>query len=217
MADSTLLTTTVTPDMSDKYIYAYKLDTWSKDQKAKIFGLEGATSGTNTKTVTTTATKTVAIKTLGSANQQRTVLAYFQVNDGIHQDMKMAWRHNIPVHLYRLNLNRVSGEKGARIAECEYSQTIIGTLPDTEGLAGIMQASLAFEVQGYAQDGSISETEFEDGAFDNAQALYEFLKPTEVGGATTDEVSARTPTAKQYAAADSAAGGTTPPTSNTHS
>lgn len=177
---------TVRPDLADKYLYYYKLDTWPKDHKAKMLGLQGATSGTNTKTVTTTQTKTAPIKTTGSPTQQRTVLSYFQVGDGINEDMKKAWRFDITVHLYRLNLNQVSGDKGARTAPCEYSQCILGALPQTENLGGIMQASLAFEVQGLAQEDNISETEFEEAAFDLGLDLYNFLKPTEAGGSTDD-------------------------------
>lgn len=181
---TTVQGTAVRPDLADKYLYFYKLDTWNASLKARMLGLQGATSGTNTKTVTTTATKTVAIKTDGSPTQQRTVLAYFQVGDGIYEDLKKAWRFGITIHLYRLNLNQISGTKPARTAPCEYSQVLLGVLPMTENLGGIMQASCAFEVQGLAQEADITEDQFENAAFDLGQDLYDFIKPTEAGGST---------------------------------
>lgn len=175
---------TVKPDLADKYLYFYKLDTWDKTEVAHVLGLQGATSGTNTKTVTTTQTKQSPIKTVGSPTQQRTVLSYFQTEDGILADMKKAWQFNITVHLYRLNLNQVSGTAPARTAPCEYSQCVLGAVPQTENLGGIMQASLVFEVQGYAQEGNITEDNFETAAFDTGLNLYNFLAPLKVGGST---------------------------------
>lgn len=182
--DSTVLNKTVKPDLSDLYLYFYKLDTWSADHKAKMLGLQGNTSGTNTKTVTTTQSKTVPIKTMGQPTQQRTVLSYFQVGDGIFEDMKKAWTSNITVHLYRVNLNQITGTAPARTAPAEYSQCLLGALPMTENLGGIMQASLAFEVQGLAQEGILTESDLEDGAFDSGVDLYDFIVPTKAGGST---------------------------------
>jgi hypothetical protein len=196
---STLLTKTVRPDLADKYLYFYKLDTWAKDHKAKMLGLEGNTSGTNTKTISTVQTKIAAIKTSGQPNQQRTVLSYFQIGDGIYEDMKKAWRYNITIHLYRLNLNMVTGTAPNRQAPCEYAQCIIGAVPATENLGAIMQASLAFEVQGYAVDSVADESMFDDGAFSSGLALYDFIAPTSAGGSTDasyDGANANAPTSE---------------------
>lgn len=175
---------TVQPVLTDKIIYYYKLDTWPKDHVANMLGLQGATSGTNTRTVTSTALKQTTIKTMGSNTSQRTVAAYFQKNDGIYEDMEKAQRFGITVHLYRVDLNTVSGASPARTAEVEYSQCLLGALPPQEALAGIFNASLAFEVQGQPVKGTLAESEFEEGAFDLGEALYGFIAPTSAGGAT---------------------------------
>ncbi|ANK59813.1 hypothetical protein [Loigolactobacillus backii] len=197
---STALNSTVRPDLSDLYLYFYKLDTWEKNHVAKMLGLQGSTSGTNTKTVTTIQTKTVPIKTMGQPTQQRTVLAYFQVGDGIFEDMKKAWKYGITIHLYRVNLNQITGDKPARQAPCEYSQCLLGALPQTESLGGIMQASLALEVQGLAQESLLSEADLEEAAFDQGVDLYNFIKPTLAGGSddqTYDNANAAKPTVEE--------------------
>lgn len=197
---TTVLNSTVRPDLSDLYLYFYKLDTWAQNHVAKMLGLQGNTSGTNTKTVTTTQTKTVPIKTMGQPTQQRTVLSYFQVGDGIFEDMKKAWKYGITIHLYRVNLNQITGDKPNRQAPCEYSQCLLGTLPQTENLGGIMQASLAFEVQGLAQEDLLSESDLEEAAFDQGVDLYNFIKPTLAGGSTDqtyDNANAAKPTVEE--------------------
>lgn len=175
---------TVQLDAANKYLFFAKLDDESKDAKAWMLGLQGQSSGTNTRTLQTIQTKTVDVKMAGSANQQRTVLAYFQKGDGLFAKLKHAWQDQVIVHLYRVDFNEISGTKPNRTAPAEYSQCIIATLPQTETLNSVFQANVAFEVQGLAQDGKVNENMLEDNAFDLGSALYDYLNPTEVGGNT---------------------------------
>lgn len=175
---------TVKMDAANKYIYFMKLDDEPKDAKAIMIGLQGQTSGTNTRTLSTVQTKTLDIKMAGSVNQQRTVLVYFQTGDGIWEKLKHAWEDQITIHLYRVDFNQITGDKGQRKAPVEYAQCIIATLPQTETLNSIYQSSVQFEVQGKAQEGMITEDQLEDDAFDLGKSLYGYLNPTQVGGGT---------------------------------
>lgn len=175
---------TVKMDAANKYIYFMKLDDEPKENKAIMIGLQGQTSGTNTRTLSTVQTKTVDIKMGGSINQQRTVLVYFQTGDGIWKKLKHAWQEQITVHLYRLDMNQITGSKPNRTVPVEYAQCIIATLPQTETLNSVFQASVQFEVQGVSQEGNLTEDQFEDNAFDLGQSLYGMIKPTEAGDGT---------------------------------
>lgn len=184
----TVKTKTVKMDAANKYIYFMKLDDEPKANKARMIGLQGQTSGTNTRQLQTLQTKMFDVKMAGSANQQRTVLAYFQTGDGLWDALKHAWKDQITIHLYRVDFNQVSGTKPNRQAPVEYAQCIISTLPNTETLNSVFQSSVVFEVQGIAQDGVITEDQLEDDAFDLGNALYGMLKPTEVGDGTASQV-----------------------------
>lgn len=179
---------TVKMDAANKYIYFMKLDDEPKANKARMIGLQGQTSGTNTRQLQTLQTKMFDVKMAGSANQQRTVLAYFQTGDGLYDALKHAWKDQITVHLYRVDFNQVTGTAPSRQAPVEYAQCIIATLPQTETLNSVFQSSVVFEVQGIAQDGVITEDQLEDDAFDLGNALYGMLKPTEVGDGTATTV-----------------------------
>lgn len=172
---------TVKMDAANKYIYFMKLDDEPKANKAIMIGLQGQTSGTNTRTLQTIQTKTVDVKMAGAVNQQRTVLVYFQSGDGIWNKLYHAWKDQIVVHLFRVDMNEVTGEAPNRQAPYEYSQCIIATLPQTETLNSVYQSSVQFEVQGIAQNGVLTEDQLEEQAFDLGKALYSALKPTEVG------------------------------------
>ena len=180
--------TTVKMDAANKYIYFMKLDDEPKENKARMVGLQGQTSGTNTRQLQTLQTKMFDVKMAGSANQQRTVLAYFQTGDGLWDALKHAWKDQITIHLYRVDFNQVTGTKPSRQAPVEYAQCIISTLPNTETLNSVFQSSVVFEVQGIAQDGVITEDQLEDDAFDLGNALYGMMKPTEVGDGTATQV-----------------------------
>ncbi len=175
---------TVKMDAANKYLYFMKLDDEPTANKAIMIGLQGQTSGTNTRTLSTVQTKTVDIKMAGSVNQQRTVLVYFQTGDGIWEKLRHAWADQITVHLYRLDMNQITGSKPNRTVPVEYAQCIIATLPQTETLNSVFQASVQFEVQGMAQEGTMTEDQFEDDALDLGKQLYGLLKPTEVGNGT---------------------------------
>ena len=172
---------TVKLDAANKYLYFMKLDDEPKSAKAIMIGMQGQTSGTNTRQMQSIQTKLVELKMTGPANQQRTVLVYFQPGDGIWEKLYHAWKDQITVHLFRLDLNQVSGEKPNRKAPYEYSQCIIATLPQTETLNSIFQSSVQFEVQGLAQTGTTTEDQYEDNAFDLGEELYKAMNPTEVG------------------------------------
>ena len=120
---------TVKMDAANKYIYFMKLDDEPKANKARMIGLQGQTSGTNTRQLQTLQTKMYDVKMAGSANQQRTVLAYFQTGDGLYDALKHAWKDQITVHLYRVDFNQVTGTAPSRQAPVEYAQCIIATLP----------------------------------------------------------------------------------------
>lgn len=178
---------TVQLDAANKYIFFAKLDDEPEDARAWMLGLQGQSSGTNTRTLQTIQTKTVDVKMAGSANQQRTVLAYFQKGDGLFAKLKHAWQDQVIVHLYRVDFNEITGDKPNRTAPAEYSQCIIATLPQTETLNSVFQSNVAFEVQGLAQDGTIKEEQLEENAFDLGSSLYGYLNPTEVGGNTASQ------------------------------
>lgn len=187
MANTELIDKTLRVELADKVVYAYKLDTWSVDQPAKILGLQGATSGTNTRNIQSTQTKSITLKSLGPYNGQRVVQTYYQKGDGIYADFKKAMNENIIIHLYRLDINTITGKKPARVVNAEYSQCIIGALPNTESLGGILGANMTFEVQGQPTDGKLTEDQLEDGALDNAIGLYEFVAPKKAGGHQDDD------------------------------
>ena len=175
---------TVKMDAANKYIYFMKLDDEPKANKAIMIGLQGQTSGTNTRALQTIQTKTVDVKMGGAINQQRTVLVYFQSGDGIWDKLYHAWKDQIVVHLFRVDMNEVTGATPNRQAPYEYAQCIIATLPQTETLNSVCQSSVQLEVQGVAQNGVITEDQLEEDAFDLGKSLYDALKPTEVGDGT---------------------------------
>ena len=176
-----VLNKTVKVDAANKYIYFMKLDDEPLANKAIMIGLQGQTSGTNTRQLQTIQTKTLDLKIAGSVNQQRTVLVYFQPGDGIWDKLYHAWKDQVVIHLFRLDLNEISGDKPKRQVPYEYSQCIIATLPQTETLNGVYQSSVQFEVQGIAQTGTTTEDQYEENAFDLGEKLYDALQPNAVG------------------------------------
>ncbi|TLQ05480.1 hypothetical protein FEZ51_02140 [Pediococcus stilesii] len=186
-SNTELMDKTLKVELADKVIYAYKLDTWKKDVPAKILGIQGATSGTNTRNVQSTQVKKGTIKSLGPYNGQRVVQAYWQKGDGIYEDLKKAQMEDIIIHLYRLDINTITGKKPDRIVNTEYSQTILGALPNTETLGGILGANLTLEIQGQPVNGKLSEDQLEPNALDNAIGLYAFIAPKKAGGNQEDD------------------------------
>lgn len=183
-------------EQSDKILYMFKTDTELKTNKIHMLGLQGATSGTNTRTLQTTATKTVQIKGLGSANQQRVVDVIFTqdavpgIGDRLFKVLKDAWKNQEIIHLWRCDFNHMSGTSGSRTVEAEYAQCLLANFPVTEGLAAIMSSNLTFEVNGIAIDEdstgkaeTLAETVCDAGTFDagSDEALYSWSDGTDVG------------------------------------
>lgn len=185
---------------ADKILYAFKLGSEPLTNKIHILGLQGATSGTNTKTLQSTATKTITLKMLGSANQQRVVDVIFTnenvpgYTENLYKILKDVWKNEEIINLWRIDFNTVSGTTGSRTASAEYAQCLLPNFPITEGLAGILTANITFEVNGLAVDettagvdATISETQLDAGVFDlgTQDDLYSFSDGTDIGVTST--------------------------------
>ena len=73
---------------ADKVMYYYKLIKHEKTgTPCHILGTQGASSGTNTKTLGTTPTKMFNVKATGSINQQRVVNVVMTTGDGFKTDV----------------------------------------------------------------------------------------------------------------------------------
>lgn len=181
---------------ADKIVYFYKrIEHEPITNRAHILGLQGATSGTNTKTLQSTATKTANIKGLGSTNQQRTVDTIFdqpQKNKkDLYWDLHSAWEKGELFGLWRADLNTIHGTKPNRKFQAQYSECYLPNLPMTEALGGTVTSNLQFEVNGEERAINSDENAFElneqdvdEGALDNLSKFYNYAHPGEVG---TDE------------------------------
>lgn len=189
-------TKVIQPKFADKILYFYKRDSWPKSKKPQILGLQGASSGTNTRTATSVPTKTVTLKSVGAKTQQRVVNLVYTQNDSLYHDLNDAWSNGEVIHLWKVDFNTVQGSKPNRTAEAEYSQCLLPQIPITEAVGAITQSNTTFEVQGEAVDtdednqpARIKESDLADGAFDVMdQALYQFSHGNDVGdnSATTN-------------------------------
>lgn len=178
---------------ADKILYFYKrIQHEPLANKLHILGLQGATSGTNTKTAQSTATKTSTIKGVGAANQQRTVDTIFQdpkVNEkDLYWDLYAGWDKGEKFGLWRVDFNTVHGKKPNRRVQAQYSQAYLPNMPNTEALAGTVTSNLQFEVDGSERALNsdenafeLFESDFEDGVFDNVTKLYNFAHADQVG------------------------------------
>ncbi len=183
-------TEVISPKFSDKIIYFYKRDSWPKSRKPEVLGLQGASSGTNTRTATNVQTKTVTLKAVGAKTQQRVVNLVYTQNDGLYHELNDAWSKGEVIHLWKVDFNTLQGTTPNRSAEAEYSQCLVPQLPITEGVGAITQSNTTFEVQGEAVDtegdnstpARIKESDLADGSFDvMSQALYAFSHGQDVG------------------------------------
>lgn len=181
---------------ADKILYYWKRIKHSAvGDKIQLLGLQGATSGTNQSTLTSTPTKTATLKNLGSKSQQRVVDVIFS-NDptldatqtDLYKQLYAAWTKQEILGLWRVDFNKVSGEKGSRKVEAEFSQVLLPNLPNTEALGGNMNANITFEVNGesrYLQDDesafTLDEKDFADGEFDSVAQFYGFAHGTDLG------------------------------------
>ncbi|WP_076634791.1 hypothetical protein [Lactiplantibacillus plantarum] len=211
-------TEVISPKFADKFMYFYKRDSWPKSRKPEVMGLQGASSGTNTRTASNVQTKTVTLKSLGAKTQQRVVNLVYTQNDSLYRELNDAWSKGEVIHLWRVDFNTLSGTKPNRTAEAEYSQCLVPQLPITEGIGAITQSNTTFEVQGEAVDDEngkpalINEADLVDGSFDvMSQALYAFSHGQDVGdnSATTNIPDESKPTG------NTANNGSTSDTSNT--
>lgn len=223
---STPLKRTVSGHDSDKIMYYYKLfEVEPLTNKAHALGLNGATSTTNTKNLSTTQTKTANIKGTGSINQQRVVNVILtdpkkDLTD-VGRDLYMAWEKGYIVGLWRVDWNTVQGTPGSRTVNAEFSQCLIANLPETEALGANTATNVTFEVNGvarrYDEKGNpftLSEEDFDEGMFDMVAKFYNFAKPAQLG---TDSGTVKDNTTDDSTGGNAAAtkpfGGTTTPSS----
>lgn len=181
---------------ADNIIYLYKrIKHEPLANKIHILGLQGATSGTNTRTLQSTATKRANIKGVGSINQQRTVDVIFSAPEknkkDLYWDLYAAWEKGELIGLWRMDLNTVHGTKPNRKIQAQFSECYVPNLPNTEALGGTMTSNLQFEVNGMERAINSDENAFElneidldEGILDNLAKFYNFSHGTDLG---TDE------------------------------
>ncbi|MEJ6358743.1 hypothetical protein WJM93_15680 [Lactiplantibacillus plantarum] len=176
-------TSEVRAQAADKIIYFWQpIDKYKKqgraDKKIEMLGLQGATSTTNTKSVTTTQSKTAAIKTLGQTNQQRVVDVIFDRNNELFYRLYDIWEKEEHIGLWRVDMNFIEGNKPNRTVVAEYTECLIPNLPTTEALAGALQANLTFEVNGNARviDDNGNPYRLNESDFENPTVLDEAIQ-----------------------------------------
>lgn len=178
---------------SDKVMYYYKLIKHEKvGTPCHILGTQGASSGTNTKALGTTATKQFNVKDTGAINQQRVVNVVLTTGDGfktdVARDLYYAWEHDEEILLYRVDWNSLRTENGKQVVNAEMAIVLISTLPETEALNTPITQNITFEVQGktrrYDEDGypfTLEASDFDDGIFTDTIKYFNFGKPGEFG------------------------------------
>lgn len=181
----------VSPRSADKVMYYYKLFNHDTGKTCHVLGTQGASSGTNTATLGTTATKTVNIKETGSINQQRVVNVV--MTDGnsltdVARDLYYTWEHHEQMLLYRVDWNTLRTEGGKQMVNAEMTVVLISALPETEALNTAISQNVTFEVQGvarrYDDDGhpfTLGPEDFDNGMFSDVMKYYNFAKPSEIG------------------------------------
>lgn len=181
----------VSPRSADKVMYYYKLFNHDTGKTCHVLGTQGASSGTNTATLGTTATKTVNIKETGSINQQRVVNVV--MTDGnsltdVARDLYYTWEHHEQMLLYRVDWNTLRTEGGKQMVNAEMTVVLISALPETEALNTAISQNVTFEVQGiarrYDEDGhpfTLGPEDFDNGMFSDVMKYYNFAKPSEIG------------------------------------
>lgn len=93
-------TEVISPKFADKFMYFWKRDSWPKSRKPEVMGLQGASSGTNTRTASNVQTKTVTLKSLGAKTQQRVVNLVYTQNDSLYRELNDAWSKGEVIHLW---------------------------------------------------------------------------------------------------------------------
>lgn len=195
--------TKVEAQSADKVLYFWQpIEKYEKqgkvDKKIEMLGLQGATSTTNTKNITTTQTKTAAIKTVGQTNQQRVVEVIFDKEQDLYYQFHDIWSKEERIGLWRVDMNFVSGNKPNRKVVAEYTECLIPNLPTAEALAGVLQSNITFEVQGesrtvdeYGKPFTLNEDDFENPKVldDAMKFFYKFshgMKPNDKPENTVD-------------------------------
>ncbi len=178
---------------ADKVMYYYKLIKHEKTgTPCHILGTQGATSGTNTKTLGTTAAKQFNIKDTGPINQQRVVNVVMTTGDGfktdVARDLYYTWEHGEEMLLYRVDWNTLRTVNDKKVVDAEMAVVLISALPETEALNTPITQNVTFEVQGaarrYDEDGfpfTLSQDDFDDGIFTDTIKYFNFGKPSEFG------------------------------------
>lgn len=179
---------------SDKIMYYYKLIKHeNKEGPCHILGTQGASSGTNTRTLGTTATKQVTVKDTGPINQQRVVNVVMTTGGGfktdVARDLFYTWEHGEEMLLYRVDWNTLrKNSDGKWVVNAEMAVVLISALPETEALNTPVSQNVTFEVQGkarrYDEDGypfTLEETDFDDGIFTDTVKFFNFGKPSDFG------------------------------------
>lgn len=183
----------VEPKSSDKVLYYYKLIHHEPlANPCHTLGTQGATSGTNTATLGTTASKQFNIKDTGAINQQRVVNVILTSGDGektdVARDLYYAWEHHETIGLWRVDWNTMRTVDGKKVVNAEYAEVKISALPETEALNTAIAQNITFEVSGiarrYDEDGNpftLSEEDFDSGMFNAVAKFYNFNKPGQIG------------------------------------
>lgn len=185
---------------ADKVMYYYKLINHEKTgTPCHILGTQGASSGTNTKTLGTTPTKMFNVKATGSINQQRVVNVVMTTGDGfktdVARDLYYTWEHGEEMLLYRVDWNTLRTVNSKQVVDAEMAIVLISALPETEALNTPVTQNVTFEVQGatrrYDEDGypfTLSAEDFDDGIFTDTIKYFNFGKPSEFGVDENGEV-----------------------------
>lgn len=190
----------VSPVSSDKVLYYYKIPNLEPlSNPCHPLGTQGASSGTNTATLGTTATKQANVKDTGSINQQRVVNVVMtkggNVKTDVARDLYYVWENHLQIVIYRVDWNTLREEDGKQTVNAEMSICMISALPETEALNTPVAQNVTFEVQGvarrYDHDGNpfvLHQEDFDEGMFDAVVKFYNFAKPSEIGKDTNGEV-----------------------------
>lgn len=185
---------------ANKVMYYYKLINHEKTgTPCHILGTQGASSGTNTKALGTTATKQFNVKATGSINQQRVVNVVMTTGDGfktdVARDLYYTWEHGEEMLLYRVDWNTLRTVNGKQVVDAEMAIVLISALPETEALNTPVTQNVTFEVQGatrrYDEDGypfTLTDTDFDDGIFTDTIKYFNFGKPGDFGVDENGEV-----------------------------
>lgn len=185
---------------ADKVMYYYKGAWEPKSNPCHVLGIQGASSGTNTATLGTTATKQANIKDTGSINQQRVVNVVMtkggNILTDVARDLYYTWEHHLKLLLWRVDWNTLRKNADSKmVVSAEFSEVMISALPETEALNTAVAQNVTFEVTGvarrYDEDGNpfvMFEEDFDQGMFSDIMKFYDFAHPGEIGANDNGEL-----------------------------